>query len=48
MILPTGLVVYPRGSHGITEYHLKERLTRNQDRVTRHTLGDAGRKTTSP
>ncbi len=42
------LVFYPREGHGISEYyHQKDRLTRIQDWVTRHTLGDAGRKTTS-
>jgi dipeptidyl aminopeptidase/acylaminoacyl peptidase len=42
------LVFYPREGHGISEYyHLKDRLTRIQDWVTRHTLGDGGRKTTS-
>jgi dipeptidyl aminopeptidase/acylaminoacyl peptidase len=44
----TELVFYPREGHGIAEYfHLKDRLTRIQDWVTRHTLGDGGRKTTS-
>jgi dipeptidyl aminopeptidase/acylaminoacyl peptidase len=45
---PTELVFYPREGHGITEYyHQKDRLTRIQDWITRYTLGDAGRKTSS-
>lgn len=44
----TELVFYPREGHGINEYyHQKDRLTRIQDWVTRHTLGDGGRKITS-
>jgi dipeptidyl aminopeptidase/acylaminoacyl peptidase len=44
----TELVVYPREGHGITEYyHQKDRLTRIQDWITRYTLGEAARKTTS-
>jgi dipeptidyl aminopeptidase/acylaminoacyl peptidase len=40
------LVFYPREGHGIQEYHhIKDRLTRIQEWVTRYTLGDA-RKTT--
>lgn len=36
----TELVFYPRAGHGITEYyHLKDRLTRIRDWVTRYTLG---------
>ncbi len=36
----TELVFYPREGHGITEYyHLKDRLTRIRDWVTRYTLG---------
>ena len=32
---------YPREGHGIAEYyHLKDRLTRIHDWVTRYTLGD--------
>jgi dipeptidyl aminopeptidase/acylaminoacyl peptidase len=44
----TELVFYPREGHGITEYyHQKDRLTRIQDWITRYTLGEAARKTTS-
>lgn len=40
------LVFYPREGHGISEYyHVKDRLTRIHDWVTRHTMGDS-RKTT--
>jgi dipeptidyl aminopeptidase/acylaminoacyl peptidase len=36
---PTELVFYPREGHGISEYyHLKDRLTRINDWVTRYTL----------
>jgi dipeptidyl aminopeptidase/acylaminoacyl peptidase len=43
---PTELVLYPREGHGITEYyHVKDRLQRIQDWVTRYTLG-AGKTTT--
>jgi dipeptidyl aminopeptidase/acylaminoacyl peptidase len=36
----TELVFYPREGHGISEYHhVKDRLTRIADWVTRHTLG---------
>jgi dipeptidyl aminopeptidase/acylaminoacyl peptidase len=42
----TELVFYPREGHGITEYyHLKDRLTRIFDWVTRYTLSPA--KTTT-
>jgi dipeptidyl aminopeptidase/acylaminoacyl peptidase len=42
------LVFYPREGHGISEYyHQKDRLTRIHDWVTRYTLGDNGKKTTS-
>ena len=42
------LVFYPREGHGIAEYyHLKDRLTRIQDWVTRYTLADTRRNTTS-
>jgi dipeptidyl aminopeptidase/acylaminoacyl peptidase len=42
----TELVFYPREGHGIAEYyHLKDRLTRIQDWVTRYTLGP-GKTTT--
>ena len=45
---PVELVLYPREGHGITEYyHLKDRLTRIQEWVTRHTLGRDGRSTMS-
>jgi dipeptidyl aminopeptidase/acylaminoacyl peptidase len=39
---PTELVFYPREGHGFTEYyHLKDRLTRIHEWVTRYTLGEA-------
>jgi dipeptidyl aminopeptidase/acylaminoacyl peptidase len=42
----TELVFYPREGHGITEYyHVKDRLQRIQDWVTRYTLGP-GKTTT--
>jgi dipeptidyl aminopeptidase/acylaminoacyl peptidase len=42
------LVFYPREGHGISEYyHQKDRLTRIHAWVTRYTLGDNGKKTTS-
>ena len=42
----TELVFYPREGHGISEYyHVKDRLTRIQDWVTRYTLGP-GKTTT--
>ncbi|MEW6320141.1 MAG: S9 family peptidase [Acidobacteriota bacterium] len=42
----TELVVYPREGHGISEYyHLKDRLTRIRDWITRYTLGEAAGKT---
>ena len=42
------LVFYPREGHGIGEYyHQKDRLTRIHEWVTRHTIGDHGKKTTS-
>ena len=42
------LVFYPREGHGISEYyHLKDRLTRIQDWVTRYTLGEARKNTTA-
>jgi len=42
----TELVFYPREPHGIAEYyHLRDRLTRINDWVTRYTLG-AGKTTT--
>jgi dipeptidyl aminopeptidase/acylaminoacyl peptidase len=41
------LVFYPREGHGITEYfHVKDRLTRIHDWVTRHTTGAARKITT--
>jgi len=44
----TELVFYPREGHGITEYyHQKDRLTRIQDWISRYTLGEAARKTSS-
>jgi dipeptidyl aminopeptidase/acylaminoacyl peptidase len=43
---PTELVFYPREGHGISEYyHVKDRLTRIYDWVTRYTLG-SGKTTT--
>ncbi|MEZ5286993.1 MAG: S9 family peptidase [Vicinamibacterales bacterium] len=45
--VPTELVLYPREGHGISEYyHLKDRLTRIHDWITRYTTGGGG-KTTS-
>jgi dipeptidyl aminopeptidase/acylaminoacyl peptidase len=42
------LVFYPREGHGIQEYyHQKDRLTRIHDWVTKYTLGDSRRNTTS-
>lgn len=42
------LVFYPREGHGLTEYyHLRDRLERIHDWVTRYTLGGTGKKTTS-
>ena len=42
------LVFYPREGHGFTEYyHQKDRLTRIQEWVTRYTLGDNRKTTTS-
>jgi dipeptidyl aminopeptidase/acylaminoacyl peptidase len=44
----TELVFYPREGHGIAEYyHQKDRLTRIQDWISRYTLGEAARKTSS-
>jgi dipeptidyl aminopeptidase/acylaminoacyl peptidase len=44
----TELVFYPREGHGISEYyHQKDRLTRIQEWITRYTLGDGGKKTSS-
>jgi dipeptidyl aminopeptidase/acylaminoacyl peptidase len=44
----TELVVYPREGHGIAEYyHVKDRLTRINEWVTRYTLGRGSRTTTS-
>jgi dipeptidyl aminopeptidase/acylaminoacyl peptidase len=43
------LVFYPREGHGISEYyHVRDRLTRIQEWITRYTLGDSRRTTTSP
>ena len=43
---PTELVFYPREGHGISEYyHVKDRLMRIYDWVTRYTLG-SGKTTT--
>jgi dipeptidyl aminopeptidase/acylaminoacyl peptidase len=42
------LVFYPREGHGISEYyHVKDRLTRIQDWVTRYTLGNTRKTTTT-
>ncbi|MDH4064060.1 MAG: S9 family peptidase, partial [Acidobacteriota bacterium] len=47
--IPTELVLYPREGHGFSEYyHQKDRLTRIQDWITRHTTGDAARRATRP
>ncbi|MGH9386395.1 MAG: prolyl oligopeptidase family serine peptidase [Vicinamibacterales bacterium] len=43
---PTELVFYPREGHGISEYyHLKDRMTRIYDWVTRYTLSSPEKKT---
>jgi dipeptidyl aminopeptidase/acylaminoacyl peptidase len=45
---PVELVFYPRQGHGLQEYyHQLDRLRRQYDWITRYTLGDGGRKTTS-
>lgn len=42
------LVFYPRQGHGLSEYyHQLDRLNRQFEWITKHTLGDAGRKTTT-
>jgi dipeptidyl aminopeptidase/acylaminoacyl peptidase len=42
------LVFYPREGHGIAEYyHQKDRLTRIHEWVTRYTIGDSRKTTTS-
>jgi dipeptidyl aminopeptidase/acylaminoacyl peptidase len=42
------LVFYPRQGHGVSEYyHQLDRLTRQFDWITRHTLGERERKTTT-
>jgi dipeptidyl aminopeptidase/acylaminoacyl peptidase len=42
------LVFYPREGHGISEYHhVKDRLARIQDWITRYTLGDSRKTTTA-
>ncbi len=44
----TELVFYPREGHGIQEYyHQKDRLERIHAWLTKHTLGDAAKKTTT-
>ncbi len=44
----TELVFYPREPHGFSEYyHLKDRMTRIYDWVTRYTLGNPEKKTTT-
>ncbi len=43
------LVTYPREGHGISEYyHQLDRLRRQYDWITKYTLGDAARKSTTP
>jgi dipeptidyl aminopeptidase/acylaminoacyl peptidase len=45
---PVELVFYPRQGHGLQEYeHQLDRLRRQHDWITKHTLGDAGRKMTT-
>jgi dipeptidyl aminopeptidase/acylaminoacyl peptidase len=45
---PVELVFYPRQGHGLQEYyHQLDRLTRQFDWITKHTLHDGGRKTTT-
>jgi dipeptidyl aminopeptidase/acylaminoacyl peptidase len=45
---PVELVFYPRQGHGLQEYyHQRDRLQRQYDWITKYTLGDSGRKTTS-
>jgi dipeptidyl aminopeptidase/acylaminoacyl peptidase len=45
---PVELVFYPRQGHGLQEYHhQRDRLQRQYDWISRFTLGDSGRKTTS-
>jgi dipeptidyl aminopeptidase/acylaminoacyl peptidase len=45
---PTELVFYPREAHGFSEYyHLQDRMTRIYDWVTRYTLGNPEKKTTT-
>jgi len=45
---PVELVFYPRQGHGLQEYfHQRDRLQRQFDWITKYTLGDGGRKTTS-
>ena len=44
----TELVFYPREAHGFSEYyHLKDRMMRIHDWVTRYTLGNPEKKTTT-
>jgi dipeptidyl aminopeptidase/acylaminoacyl peptidase len=45
---PVELVFYPRQGHGLQEYeHQRDRLRRQFDWITKHTLGDTLRKTTT-
>jgi dipeptidyl aminopeptidase/acylaminoacyl peptidase len=45
---PVELVFYPRQGHGLQEYeHQLDRLRRQFEWITRYTLGDAARKTTT-
>jgi dipeptidyl aminopeptidase/acylaminoacyl peptidase len=45
---PVELVFYPRQGHGLQEYqHQLDRLRRQFEWITRYTLGDGGRKTTT-
>ena len=45
---PVELVFYPRQGHGLQDYyHQLDRLRRQFDWITKHTLGDGGRKTTT-
>jgi len=45
---PVELVFYPRQGHGLQEYyHQLDRLRRQFDWITKYTLGDGVRKTTT-
>jgi dipeptidyl aminopeptidase/acylaminoacyl peptidase len=45
---PVELVFYPRQGHGLQDYeHQRDRLQRQFDWITKYTLGEPGRKTTT-